>query len=81
MSIREISCTYRDQRFFGIFDVSGNGATTAVWVRYNGDEDVMPVGSLAAETVAENLLRELVIRKFNADTVTNAERGRRRQVA
>ena len=69
MSIHETSCTYKGDRFFGVFEVAGTGQSANVCVRYNGEELVAPTSGQPAIDVASHLLGELVVRKDIARTV------------
>jgi len=65
----QTSCVYRSNTFFGSFQVTGEGPGAIVRLRYNGEEIEAPLGVRAAESLAEALLEQLVMREALAMNV------------
>ena len=61
MPVQRTSCVHRGNTFYGEVTVTGAGPAMDVGVRYNGDEMRVRADGRSAETVAQALLRELVV--------------------
>ena len=69
------SCDHRGNTFFGEYRLLGNGLEAAVRVHYRGDKLERKLGQRVAEAVAQDLLRELVVRDAITLKVVAAEKA------
>ena len=69
------SCDHRGNTFFGDFQLFRAGSGAAVRVRYKGDKLERPLGRQAAEAMARDLLKELVVRETITLKVVEAEKA------
>ena len=81
MHVDRTSCVHRGATFFGEYHMVDDGLEAVVRVRYKGEGLEAKVGPRLAETVAHDLLRELVIQEAVALRVAEAERGAGEAVA
>ena len=69
------SCDHRGNTFSGEYWLLGNGLEAAVRVHYRGDKLERKLGQRVAEDVAQDLLRELVVRETITLKVVAAEKA------
>ena len=61
MPVQRTSCVHRGNTFYGDYKLVGLGSASEICVRYNGEDLCSRVGDRPPETIAEALLRELVV--------------------
>ena len=79
MSVERTACNHRGNTFFGDFETLGEGPETLVRVRYHGSELERKMGRLQAETIAAELLKELVVLEAVSVSVAKGEATLQRQ--
>ena len=75
MRAEHTSCELRGSTFSGEYRVLGGGLGAAVRVRYGGADLERRLGQRAAEAVARDLLRELVVQETIKLKVVAAEKA------
>lgn len=72
MRVHKASCIYRGNTFYCDYMVTGTGPLEEVCVRYNGEEVTAKTAGRRPETVAQDLLGELVVLEAVAMKVAEA---------
>ena len=67
MSNQQTSCVHRGNTFFASVEVVGGGPESKVRVVYNGQAHEGPLDGFTVDVAAHLLLRELVVKEFEAD--------------